>query len=215
MLVYYTGGLEKMKILKFLKGNKSQNFSFIKENNLEDWWKKSFNDRERKMIISESSNLLNNDSNSDKTAARTLYLLAGNVITKFYNKNPDVIINLLQKAAELSEDPMELFEIYSQLIKLQYEKENENQKSLNKTAALCEKQIGISAEVLNRFRENNNSDKNTNYPVHPGYQKLAQIRFKQGKKEEAVKLIKQAKKENWKGNWDQLLSQINSDSKNT
>lgn len=141
-----------MKLLEFLRGKKHQNINFIKDNNLEDWWNKSFSDRERKMIISESSNLLNNNLNSDKTAARTLYLLAGNAVTKFYNKKPDVIIRLLKKAAELSEDSMELFEIYSQLIKLQ----NEN-----------------------------------------------------GKKKEALNLIKQAKEENWDGNWDQLLSQIN------
>lgn len=198
-----------MKILELFKRKKDQNINFIKDNNLEDWWNKSFNDRERKKIISESSNLLNNNSDSDKTAARTLYLLAGNVVTKFYNKKPDVIIRLLKKAAELADDPVELFEIYSQLIKLESERENESKKSLNKTAALCKKQIDISAEVLSKLEKEKTDTKDIDYPVHVGYQKLAQIKLKQGKKEEAVNLIKQAREENWAGNWDQLLSQIN------
>jgi hypothetical protein len=120
VIASYTGGIN-MEIFNFLKRNKNQNIKFFKENNLESWWNQSFSDREKKIIISESSNLLNN-LNSDKTAARTLYLLAGNVITKF-NNNPDLIIRLLKKAAELSKDPKERFEIYSQLIKILQEHE--------------------------------------------------------------------------------------------
>jgi hypothetical protein len=120
VIASYTGGIN-MGIFNFSKRNKNQNIKFFKENNLESWWNQSFSDREKKIIISESSNLLNN-LNSDKTAARTLYLLAGNVITKF-NNNPDLIIRLLKKAAELAEDPKDRFEIYSQLIKMLQEHE--------------------------------------------------------------------------------------------
>ena len=197
-----------MRFFDFLKKNKHQNINFIKANNLEDWWNKNFNDRERKKIVSEGSNLLENDLNSKKTAARTLYLLAGNVMTKFYNKNPDVVIRLLKKAAELSDDPIELFEIYSQLIMLQY-KEDEDQKNLNKTIALCEKQIDISAEVLNSLKKDKSSDEEIDYPFHVGYQKLAEIKHQQGQKEEALNLIEQAKKDNWSGNWDHLLGKLN------
>src|SRR6056297_3668233 len=162
--------------MKFLKKNKHKNINFIKANNLGDRWNKNFNDRERKKIVSEGSNLLENDLDPNKTAARTLYLLAGNVMTKFYDKNPDVVSRLLKKAAELSNDPLELFEIYSQLIMLQY-KEDENQKNLNKTIALCEKQIEISAEVINKLKKDKNSDEEIDYPFHVGYQKLAEIKY--------------------------------------
>ena len=138
-----------MKIFNFLKRNKNQNIKFFEENNLESWWNQSFSDREKKIIISESSNLLNN-LNSDKTAARTLYLLAGNVITKF-NNNPDLIIRLLKKAAELSKNPKERFEIYSQLIKMLQENEQN---------------------------------------------------------EEAIRLIREAEAQNWKGSWEELKNKM-------
>ena len=148
VIASYTGGIN-MGIFNFLKRNKNQNIKFFEENNLESWWNQSFSDREKKIIISESSNLLSN-LNSDKTAARTLYLLAGNVITKF-NNNPDLIIRLLKKAAELSKNPKERFEIYSQLIKMLQENEQN---------------------------------------------------------EEAIRLIREAEAQNWKGSWEELKNKM-------
>lgn len=197
-----------MKLFKFLKKGKHQNINFIKANDLETWWNENFNESERKRIVSESANLFDDNYDSDRTAAITLYLLAGNVMTKFYNKNPDVVIRLLKKAAELSDQPIELFEIYSQLIMLQY-KEDEDHKNLDKTIALCKKQIDISAEVLNSLKKGKNSDEEIDYPFHTGYQKLAEIKYQQGQKEEALNLIEEAKKDNWSGNWDHLLSKLN------
>lgn len=197
-----------MKLFKFFTKRKHQNINFIKANDLETWWNENFNESERKRIVSESANLFDDNYDSDRTAARTLYLLAGNVMTKFYNKNPDVVIRLLKKAAELSDQPIELFEIYSQLIMLQY-KEDEDHKNLDKTIALCKKQIDISAEVLNSLKKDKNSDEEIDYPFHTGYQKLAEIKHQQGQKEEALNLIEEAKKDNWSGNWDHLLSKLN------
>jgi len=129
-----------MKVFNFLKRNKGQKIKFIKENNLESWWDENFSDKERKIIISESSDLLNN-LNPNKTAARKLYLLAGNVITRFHNNNPDLIIRLLKKAAELAKDPDEIFEIYSQLIKLLVEQERkEEARNLIKEAQVEDKE---------------------------------------------------------------------------
>lgn len=118
-----------MDIFNFLKRKKNQEITFIKENELQDWWEQSFTEREKKKIISEGSNLLNN-SNQNRTAARTLYLLAGNVITKFHNNYPEVIIRLLKKSAELSEETEERFEIYSQLVKMLNQQERK-EKALN------------------------------------------------------------------------------------
>lgn len=195
-----------MKVFNFFRKNKEP--GFIKNNDLEDWWDNSFSEGERKRIISESANLLKHDSK--KTAARTLYLLAGNVITKFYNQNPDVVIRILNKAAELSDDPMELFEIHSQLIKLHSERENEDNKNREKIVDLCKKQIAISEDVLKILESKNNDVQNSSYPAHVGYQKLALIKFREGNKEKAINLIKKAKKENWKGNWDQILAEFKS-----
>ena len=195
-----------MKVLDFFR--KSKEYNFIKNNGLEDWWNNNFSERERKKIISESAYLLQN--NSKKTAARTLYLLAGNVITKFYNQNPEVVINILNKAAELSDEPMELFEIHSQLIKLYSDRENEDEKNREKIIKLCQKQIDISEDVLKILKSKDHEAQNSSYPAHIGYQKLALIRFREGNKEKAVHLLKKAKKENWKGNWDQILAEFNS-----
>ncbi|MGM0500347.1 MAG: hypothetical protein ACQERL_09085, partial [Bacillota bacterium] len=115
-----------MDIFNFLKRKKNQEITFIKENELQDWWEQSFTEREKKKIISEGSNLLNN-SNQNRTAARTLYLLAGNVITKFHNNYPEVIIRLLKKSAELSEETEERFEIYSQLVKMLNQQERKEE----------------------------------------------------------------------------------------
>jgi hypothetical protein len=139
VIASYTGGTN-MKVFNFLKRNKGQKIKFIKENNLESWWDENFSDKERKIIISESSDLLNN-LNPNKTAARKLYLLAGNVITRFHNNNPDLIIRLLKKAAELAKDPDEIFEIYSQLIKLLVEQERkEEARNLIKEAQVEDKE---------------------------------------------------------------------------
>ena len=195
-----------MNLLNFFRKNK--NYDFIKNNDLEDWWNNNFSERERKKIISESAYLLQN--NSKKTTARTLYLLAGNVITKFYNQNPEVVIRILNKAAELSDDPMELFEIYSQLIKLYSDRENEDEKSREKIIKLCKKQIAISENVFKILRGKDHEAQKFSYPAHIGYQKLALIKFREGNEEKAVHLLKKAKKENWKGNWDQILAEFNS-----
>ncbi len=139
-----------MKVFNFLKRNKDHKIKFIKENNLEDWWDENFNDKERKIIISESSDLLNN-SNPNKTAARKLYLLAGNVVTRFHNSNPDLIIRLLKKAAELSKDPDELFEIFSQLIKLLVEQERKEE-ALNLIKQMqAEKRAGNWEKLLSQI----------------------------------------------------------------
>lgn len=103
----------------------SKNLAFIKNNNLENWWKNDFNEKERKIIISESKYLLENDNpDQERSVAKTLYLIAGNVITRFYNRNLDIVIRILQKAAELSEDKEEKLKIYSQLIELYLQEEN-------------------------------------------------------------------------------------------
>lgn len=115
-----------MGIFSFLKRKKDKKIYFFKENNLQNWWEQNFNSREKKIIISESSHLFT-ETNSDKTAARTLYLIAGNVITRFHDNYSDTIIRLLKKAAELSKDPEERFEIYSKLIKLLYQQEEKEE----------------------------------------------------------------------------------------
>lgn len=142
---------ENMDIFSFLKGKKDKKVSFFKDNNLQEWWEQNFDQQEKKMIISESSNLLI-ETNSDKTKARILYLIAGNCITRFHNSYSDAIICLLKKAGEISTEPEERFEIYSQLIKLLHDKE---------------------------------------------------------KKEEALDLIREAKRKKWEGSWEQLQEEIN------
>ncbi|MFN2341577.1 MAG: hypothetical protein ABR547_09955 [Halanaerobium sp.] len=139
-----------MKVFNFLKRNKDQKIKFIKEHNLEDWWNQNFSDKEKRKIISESSNLLNN-SNSEKTAARTLYLLAGNVVTRFHNNNPDAIIRILKKAAELSKDPAKLFEIYSQLIKLLVEQERKEEARNLIKQVQAEKRAGNWEKLLSQI----------------------------------------------------------------
>jgi|SRR6056297_1895389 len=137
-----------MGILNFFKKKKNPETNFIKENELQDWWEQSFNEKEKKKIISEGSNLFNN-SNSNRTAARTLYLLAGNIMTKFYNNYPEVIIQLLKKAAKLSEEAQERFEIYSQLIKLLNQQERKEE-ALNLIRQAEEKNWHGSWEDLKR-----------------------------------------------------------------
>ena len=194
-----------MKIFNLFK-RKKRSIDFIKNNNLEEWWNNSFNEREKNRIVTESAGLLSESSN--RSTARTLYLMAGNVITKFYNQNPDVIIRILNKGAELAEDPVELFEIYSQLIKLHSERENEDGENSEQLIKLCKKQIDISEDVLKILKEQKDSGNKSGYPAHIGYQKLASIKFREGNKEKALNLINKAKRDNWKGNWDQMLSEF-------
>ena len=118
-----------MKFFDFFKKISRDNLVFIKKNNLKNWWQENFSEKERKIIISESKYLLENDnSKQGRTSARTLYLIAGNVITRFHNQNLEIVIRILKKAAKLSNDKEEKSEIYSQLIELYLEEENRNLK---------------------------------------------------------------------------------------
>ena len=118
-----------MKFFNFFKKISRDNLVFIKKNNLKNWWQENFSEKERKIIISESKYLLENDnSKQGRTSARTLYLIAGNVITRFHNQNLEIVIRILKKAAKLSNDKEEKSEIYSQLIELYLKSENRDLK---------------------------------------------------------------------------------------
>ena len=105
---------------------------------------------------------------------------------------------------------MELFEIYSQLIKLYSDRENEDDKNKEQIIKLCQKQIALSEDVLKILKSKDHEAQKSSYPAHIGYQKLALIRFREGNNEKAVHLLKKAKNENWKGDWDQNLAEFNS-----
>ncbi|MFW6001421.1 MAG: hypothetical protein ACOCQE_03525 [Halanaerobium sp.] len=193
-----------MKIFNIFKHNNDDlKFDFFKKHGLEKWWQSEFTADEREYIKSESSMLLDSRYNFDKSPAEILYLLAGYVNTKNTKGHQYLAQLLLEKAVQLADDPLILFIIYSQLIKLYFEHRNDAEEIRFKVIELCKKQINLSEEVLNLLKKNELSEKITEFE-HEGYQKLALLNIEDGESEKAEELLTKAKAEGWTGNWDKL-----------
>ena len=197
-----------MKIFNFFKKNNDDlNFDFFKKHNLEEWWLSEFTEEERDYIKSESSMLLDSRYNLDKSPAEILYLLAGYVNTKNTKGHQYLAQLILEKAAQLADDPVILFIIYSQLIRLYFEHRNDADEIRMELIELCKKQINISEEVLNLLKKNALREKISQFEHH-GYQKLAILRIEDGKIGEAEEIITKAKAEGWSGSWDNIELKI-------
>lgn len=139
-----------MKIFNFFKRNNDQyKNDFFQKNDLEDWWLSEFNAAEREYITSESSILLDSRYNHNKPPEETLYLLAGYLNTKNTKGHYHLALMILDKAAQLADNPIILFKIYSQLIKLYFEQRSKSEKIKLKIIELCKKQIEISKNMIN------------------------------------------------------------------
>jgi hypothetical protein len=193
-----------VKIFNLFKNNNDDlEFDFFKKHNLEKWWQSEFTEEEREYIKSESSMLLDSRYNFDKSPAEILYLLAGFVNTKNTKGHQYLAQLILEKSAQLADDPVILFITYSQLIKLYFERRNDAEEIRIKLIELCKKQINISEEVLSLLKKNDLREKISEFE-HQGYQKLATLKFEDGNLDEAEELITKAKAEGWTGSWDKL-----------
>jgi hypothetical protein len=197
-----------MKIFNFFKKhNDDRKNDFFKKHNLEEWWLSEFTVEEREYIKSESSVLLDSRYNNDKKPSETLYLLAGYVNTKNTKGYQHLALSILDKAARLEDDPIILFKIYSQLIKLHFEHRNDAEEIREKLIELCKKQIEISNIIQDSLKEDEFREKFLK-SEHQGYQKLAVLNIENGELEKAEELISRAKEEGWKGSWEKLELKI-------
>jgi hypothetical protein len=205
MWIYANKEVLKMTIFDFFKRNNDQyKNDFFQKNDLEDWWLSKFTNAERKYIMAESSTLLDSRYNHDKSPGKVLYLLAGYINTKNTKGYQHLAKLILDKAVQVENDPIILFKIYSQLIKLYFEQRNSSDEIKLKIIELCKKQIEISKSIINSY--NNKEDLKDDFfdLEHQGYQKLAVLSIENGNLENAKKLIEEAKEEGWNGSWDKL-----------
>lgn len=194
-----------MKIFGFFKkDNDDRIIDFFKKNNLEEWWLSEFTAEEREHIISESSILLDSRYNYDKSTGEVLYLLAGYINTKNTEGYQHLALLILNKAVNITDDPLILFKIYSELINLNFEHRHDAEEIKVRIIELCREQIELSASVLELLNRDDDSDKKTSILEHPGYQKLAVLKIEDGELEQAEELIKKAKEEGWQGSWEEL-----------
>lgn len=178
--------------------------NFFQKHNLEEWWLSDFTVEEREYIKSESSVLLDSRYNYNKSPGETLYLLAGYVNTKNTKGHQYLAQLILDKAAQLEDDPVILFKIYSQLIKLYFEHRNDAEEMKERLIKLCKKQIEISKLVLELLNKKDNSNEKNFKLEHQGYQKLAFLNIENGELEKAEDLINKAREEGWNGSWGVL-----------
>jgi len=179
----------------FKKDNK--NIEIFEKFGLKEWWEDSFNSSEREIIISESSIILDYQYSSEISISRTLYLLAGYVNTKNTYKHKNLTLRILEKADELSDDPLELFPIYSQMIKIYFNRRNDREEYLSKTIKFCNKQIDLADDFKKELIKNSKYINDLKKLNNPGYGKLAIIERERGNKERAEKLIAEAEDKGW------------------
>ncbi len=193
-----------MKILNFFKKNEDEfKTDFFQKNNLKEWWLSEFTVEEREYIKSESSVLLDSRYNHNKSPAETLYLLAGYVNTKNTEGHQYLAQLILDKACQLTDDPIIKFKICSQLINLHFEHRNDAEEIKLKIIKLCKEQIELSELLLNSSNRDESMERVFKLE-HQGYQKLAVLNIENGEFEKAEELINKAKEEGWNGSWDKL-----------
>ncbi len=88
------------------------------------------------------------------------------------------------------------------MIQVYYRGREANPEALNKSINACEKQIHISPQVAERMKS---EYPNSNLPSHVGYKQLSIILEKQKNYAEAIRLLKQARDQGWKGDWEERI----------
>ncbi|MFO7681945.1 MAG: hypothetical protein R6X34_18025 [Chloroflexota bacterium] len=206
--------------------------------NLSDWWLTTFTEAEQCYIAEKyqpmgapEGSLIKGELQPGETgrAAQLLWGLA----TWFSSKEDFTIAcRILDKAEELSSNPIDYHFTYSGMIHTYYPMRDVEPEALAKTIEACQAQINIASEVAQHMREDrarlaifvsrpfqNSSPsdiadseieavlKKSDYPLpsHEGYKQMSIILEKQGNFSEVIRLAQQAKQQGWKGDWDKRI----------
>jgi hypothetical protein len=196
-------------MLSFFKKTKEP-AGYIALFNLKNWWNSSFSETERKHITEVYQPLGGGDGSlttgdllhaDDDHELMFLSTLAG-----WFNNPKDraIAYKIISKAEEYvpsTKDIIDVHFFYPMKMRISYA-DRDNPDSLKVAIKACEEQIKISDKTAVAFKK---QYKNSDLPLHEGYQQLCIIYDKQGKYEEVVQLAEQAKKQGWGGDWDKRI----------
>ena len=189
---------------------------------LGDWWFSTFTEEERKYIervykpmsigrdnkkpLTEGEILHTNE-----TAANLLSALAG-----WFKKSPrdlSIARRILEKAAKLTSDPIELHYVYQATIQVNYPHRDSDPNALDQAIKACQNQIHIAPQAAKAFKkifsvEEAERTFGARLPAHVGYTQFVIILEKEKRYTEAIQLVKQAKAQEWNGDWDKRLDRL-------
>jgi hypothetical protein len=179
---------------------------------LEDWWLKTFSKSERAHIVEvfqplgvskdilTTGNLLHTDDD------RPLMLLSSLAGWFDNSRDRNLAHRIIAKAEEyipITKNILDIHFFYQTKMKIFYS-EWDNQASLQEAIDACLKQIELSDKAKEVFVK-----KYHLLPRHEGYDQLCIIYEKQKKYNEVIELAKQAKRQDWKGEWDDRIDRCN------
>jgi len=179
--------------------------------NLEDWWNNSFSGNEQKHIVEvfqplgASKDILIVGHLQHTNSDRPLMLLSS--LAGWFNnsKDRDIAYKIIAKAEEYVQSTKDILDIhFFHQTKMEiFYKGNDSSTTLQKSINACLNQIEIADKASTAFQA-----KYHKLPIHKGYELLCTIYERQGKFEECIKLMEQAKNQGWNGDWDNHIKRI-------
>lgn len=178
--------------------------------NLAEWFEKEFTKEEQNHMeemyqpLGASSGLKNGLSKlTEKSASFHLSSLS----SWFDNpRDRTLAFKLINKAEEYVEkgDTLDQHFFWAAKMGLYYKLRDIDPKALDIAIQSAQKQIDLSPKAAEAFLKSYSGG----LPTHPGYTQLAIILDKQGKYDEAIELVKQAKSQGWNGDWDKRIERL-------
>lgn len=179
---------------------------------LKDWWLSAFTKDERSHMVKVyqplggSENCLVKGKIESCSNNSTLSFLS-NLSGWFDNpRDRNFARKIISKAKDFEKDEKDILNLhffYQAEMNLFYKDRDNNPDSLQKTIDSALSQIKIAGEVAARFKK---EYPDSQLPGHEGYIQLCIILDKQGKMNEAIKYAKQAKSQDWSGDWDNRIA---------
>lgn len=140
---------------------------------------------------------------TENSALHILTILSG------WFDNPrdrELALKLIKKAEEYI-DKGEILDkhfFWSKKMELYYKLRDTDPNALEIAIRSAREQIKLAPDATQAFIK----DGLPQLPAHAGYKQLAIILDKQGKYEEAIDLVKQAKSQGWNGDWDKRIERL-------
>lgn len=180
--------------------------------NLQNWWMNEFSDEERVLIediykpfgLDPNSKPLTEGKILDTTQTITTFL---QTLSGWFNNptNRHLANKIINKAGEIGkQNPDDILGnhfLYSEMVSIYYPLRNDKI-MLDIAIQACKEQISIAPKAAKAFLE---EYPNQPLPSHRGYEQLAIIYDKQNKHGNAISVCKQAKSEDWAGEWDKRI----------
>jgi tetratricopeptide (TPR) repeat protein len=121
------------------------------------------------------------------------------------------LFKIIDEYANICNDISFLHFYFIHKMEIYYRNRDVVEGAFDKALEYCYKLIEI-ADELSKYNSSGNISDN---PSHHGYKQLAIILFKQGKYQEMIDICEKAKKQFWKGDWDNRIEKAKKKLENT